>query len=95
MHPLPLNSPVDTARTAFATVSTTDNINNNDECATDDTNDATDNDKPVIMVTATNKKTTTAAAATKSGRGSSPRFAKISNAMCDPKKCSDMFNSLT
>ena len=28
-------------------------------------------------------------------RGSSPRFAKISNAMFDPKKCSDMFNSLT
>ncbi len=29
------------------------------------------------------------------GRGSSPRFAKISNALFDPKKCSDMFNSLT
>ena len=29
------------------------------------------------------------------GRGSSPRFAKIANALFDPKKCSDMFNSLT
>ncbi len=29
------------------------------------------------------------------GMGSSPRFAKISNALFDPKKCSDMFNSLT
>jgi hypothetical protein len=28
-------------------------------------------------------------------RGSSPRFAKISNALFDPKKCSDMFYSLT
>ncbi len=30
-----------------------------------------------------------------SDRGSSPRFAKISNALFDPKKCSDMFYSLT
>jgi hypothetical protein len=29
------------------------------------------------------------------GRCSSPRFAKISNALFDPKKCSDIFNSLT
>ncbi len=29
------------------------------------------------------------------GRGSSPRFAKISNPLYDPKKCSDMFNLLT
>ena len=28
-------------------------------------------------------------------RGSSPRFAKISNALFDLKKCSDMFNLLT
>jgi hypothetical protein len=28
-------------------------------------------------------------------RGSSQRFAKFSNPFFDPKKCSDMFNSLT
>ncbi len=30
-----------------------------------------------------------------SGRGWPPRFAKISNALFDPEKCSDMLNLLT
>jgi len=29
------------------------------------------------------------------GRGSTPRFAKISNALFDPKKCSDLLKLLT
>jgi hypothetical protein len=64
-HPLPLNSPVDTVRTAFAAASTTDKVDNGNEYDTDDTDDtADDNDEPppAIMVT-TNKKTPTAAAA--------------------------------
>ena len=63
-HPLPLNSPVDAVRTAFAAASTTDKVDNGDDDDADDTDDTADDDDepPAIMVT-TNKKTTTAAAA--------------------------------
>ena len=59
-HPLPLNSPVDAVRTAFAAASTTDKVDNGNDDDADDTDDTADDDDepPAIMVT-TNKKTTT------------------------------------
>ncbi len=63
-HPLPLNSPVDAVRTAFAPASTTDKVDNGDEYDTDDTDDtANDDDEPPAIMVTTNKKTTTADAA--------------------------------
>jgi hypothetical protein len=81
-HPLPLNSPVDAVRTAFAAASTTDKVNNNNEYAADDTDDTAngDDEPPAIMVT-TNKKTTTAAAAAATKKSGFDKITSVLNKM--------------